>query len=335
MRHVANPPNRFEKHYLEWEVEPPAVELEVFEDSTRTILTRNDSPDLNFRWSINPYRGCSHACSYCYARPDHEYLGFGAGTDFDSKIVVKTAAPELLRAALDKPSWKGELICFSGDTDCYQPVEAQYRLTRRCLEQCYEYGNPVGIITKSFLITRDVDLLAAMAKENLVKVIASIAFADDETARLIEPGAPRPAKRFEAIRILSDAGVPVELLLAPIIPGLNDDQIPKILERARENGATAAASTLLRLPGAVSEIFLDRLRETIPLRAERVTARIRDARGGALNDGRFGSRMRGNGVYWDAIRTSFELTRKRLGLDRDRSRSEPKAIKKKGQLKLF
>ncbi len=314
MRPTSYPPNRFEKLYHEWEVEPPEAEIQIFEDSTRTILASNDSPDVGFRWSVNPYRGCTHACAYCYARPTHEYLSFGAGTDFDTKIVVKPQAPERLREALLKPSWKGELIAFSGDTDCYQPVEAHYRLTRRCLEVCRERANPVFVITKSFLVTRDRDVLSDLAAAGRAVVALSIAFADDDLARKLEPGAPRPSKRFEAMRLLSDAGIPTRILVAPIVPGLNDEHIPALLERAKECGATGAARTLLRLPGATRGVFLERLREAVPLRAGRIEARIRDARGGALNDPRFGHRMKGRGPYWDAIESLFEIHRKRLGL---------------------
>jgi len=331
MRPVDNPPNRFERLCLEWEVEPPAAELQVFEDATRSILSENDSPDLGFRWSVNPYRGCGHACSYCYARPSHEFLGFGAGTDFETRLVVKTRAPELLRTALHRTSWRRELIAFSGDTDAWQPLEAHYGLTRRCLEVCRDAGNPVGIVTKSWLVTRDIDILGSMAAEGLVKVAMSIAFVDEEVARQIEPGAPRPNKRFEAIRRLADAGVPVDVSVAPIIPGLNDHELPEILERARDAGAKGATRVLLRLPGAVEQVFLERLRAELPLRAKRVEERIRDTRGGELNDGRYGHRMKGKGVYWDAIARTFDLARERLGLTR---RFRPEAAPR-GQGSLF
>lgn len=336
VRPIDNPPSRFAPYYLEWEIEPPAASLQVFEDSSKSILVRNESPDVPFRWSVNPYRGCTHACAYCYARPSHEYLGFGAGTDFDSKIVVKSRAPELLRAELYDPRWQGELIAFSGDTDCYQPLEAHYRLTRGCLEVCRDVGNPVGIVTKSFLITRDVALLAELAREDLVSVAMSIAFLDDDMARAIEPGAPRPTKRFEAMRILTEAGVPVEILIGPIIPGLNEDQIPKLLTRAKDCGASGASRVVLRLPGAVKDVFLSRLRQVLPLRADRVEARIRDVRGGNLSDPRFGHRMTGSGTYFDAIDQSFVLHRKRLGLTRA-WRGEHKAanLRRPGQLGLF
>jgi DNA repair photolyase len=340
MRTVANPPNRFDRCYLEWEVEPPAAAIEVTEDPTRNILSENDSPDVGFRFSVNPYRGCTHACAYCYARPSHEYLGLGAGTDFDTRIVVKPKAPELLREALDRPAWKGDLIAFSGDTDCYQPLEAHYRLTRRCLEVCRDVGNPVQVVTKSFLVSRDRDVLADLARERLVSVAISVPFLDEDLARAIEPGAPRPSKRFEAMKLLADAGVPVTLLIAPIIPGLNDDQIPKLLEAARDAGARNAGRILLRLPGAVKDVFLGRLREKLPLRAGRVEARLREARGGALSDPRFGHRMTGTGAYWEAIARSFDLQRKRFGLVRDdltdtHPRKRAASLRRRGQIPLF
>ena len=211
----------------------PLTQVRVHEDQTREILSRNESPDLGFRYSLNPYRGCMHACAYCYARPSHQYLGFGAGTDFDRKIVVKMNAPELLRKELGKRSWAGETIVFSGNTDCYQPLEASYELTRRCLEVCLEHSNPVGIITKGALVRRDVALLAELAKKARLHVNLSIAFASDELARKVEPYANRPSNRFEAMRRLAEAGVSTGIMVAPIIPGLNDSDIPELLERAR------------------------------------------------------------------------------------------------------
>jgi len=337
MKRLDNPTHRFEQVALDWEVPPPEVHIEVYEDATKSILAENNSPDIGFRWSLNPYRGCTHACAYCYARPSHEYLGFGAGTDFDTRIAVKLKAPELLREALAKRSWRRELIAFSGDTDCYQPLEAQYLLTRRCLEVCLEFGNPVGLITKSFLVTRDVDILEAMAREGLVSVAISVAFADDDMARLMEPGAPRPSKRIEALARLAAAGVPCEVVVAPIIPGLNDDQIPAILERARAAGAVGAGHVLLRLPGAVREVFLTRLKEKFPLRAKRVEALLAEARDGRLNDPRFGHRMTGSGPYWEAVAASFELHCRRLGLTAERCVLEPKPrpVPLRGQMNLF
>ncbi len=315
MRHVANPPNPYARDEVEWLGEPPIARVEVYEEEARTVLTRNDSPDVPFTWSVNPYRGCLHACAYCYARPDHERLGWGAGTDFETRIVVKVRAAELLRKELARPAWKGELIAFSGDTDCYQPLEASYGLTRRCLEVCYAYRNPVGIITKSALIRRDVDLLASLCLETPSGVTMSIPFHDPEVARAIEPGTPPPRLRFEALKALADAGVPTSVLVAPIIPGLNDGDVPAILEAAAEAGARSAGKILLRLQGSVKDVFLRRLHAALPERAGRVEARLREIRGDTLTDGRFHHRMRGEGTYWKAVDDLFKLHARRLGLD--------------------
>ena len=247
MRPVQNPPNPFDSVEREWLEEPPQVRLEVFEENAKSILSDNDSPDLPFRWSVNPYRGCFHACAYCYARPTHEYLGFGAGTDFESKIVVKSNAAALLRQAFLKPGWHGELVVFSGNTDCYQPLEATWRLTRACLEVCAEFRNPVGVITKSVLVQRDLDVLERLQRDAQVQVFFSIPFADDAMAKLIEPQAPSISRRFEAMRHLAAAGIPVGVSVAPLIPGLNDDDIAAVLERAHGAGATFASYTLLPL----------------------------------------------------------------------------------------
>jgi DNA repair photolyase len=248
---VANPPNRFESTQRE-ALEPSSrVEIQLFEDDTHQILSRNDSPDLPFRWSLNPYRGCFHACAYCYARPSHEYWGFGAGTDFESKIVLKRRAADLLKQAFEKRSWDGELIVFSGNTDCYQPLESTLGLTRACLEICAAYRNPVGIITKGALPVRDIEVFKQLQEQAWIRVYFSIAFADDETARLVEPQAPTVSKRFETMRILSEAGIPTGISVAPIIPGLNEEAIPELLARAKSAGATSATCSLLRLPGHV------------------------------------------------------------------------------------
>ena len=311
---VSNPPNPFRGAHLEWEGPPPQVELQVFEDLSRSVLSKNDSPDLPFTWSINPYRGCMHACAYCYARPSHHYLDFGAGTDFDRKIVIKRDAPALLRAAFEKRSWRGEAIVFSGNTDCYQPLEASLGITRACLEVCLEYRNPVSLITKSALVERDAALLAQLAKEARCFVTMSIPFFDAERCRRIEPFAPTPARRFRALRVLSEAGVPVGVNVAPIIPGLNDEDIPRILEAAAEAGASRAGHILVRLPGEVNAIFEERLRAAFPMRAERVLSLIEQTRSGKRNDAGFDRRMRGQGEYWQAIESLFMTTARRVGL---------------------
>ncbi|MBI2190404.1 MAG: PA0069 family radical SAM protein [Planctomycetes bacterium] len=337
LRPVENPPNPFLGEHIEWLGPPPPVEVKVYEEEPKAILSRNDSPDVHFRWSVNPYRGCFHACAYCYARPSHEYLGFGSGSDFESRLVVKRNAPERLREELMDESWLGELIAFSGDTDCYQPLEAVWKLTRRCLEVCAEFRNPVGIITKGLLIRRDIDVLQAMVSTGYVHVIFSIAFADDETARRVEPQAPPPSRRFEALRALSEAGIPTAVLLAPIIPGLNDRQIPLILERARDAGAQHAHPILLRLPGNVRTVFLERMEQAFPDRIRRIEARIRDTRGGWLSNPKFFERHRGEGIYWDGLHRLFEISARRLGLEGGFRLPDPSPFRRPGprQLSLF
>jgi len=315
LRRVDNPPNPYLSQHAEWLEPPPPARLEIYEETSGSLLSHNDSPDLPFTWSVNPYRGCQHACAYCYARPYHEYLGLGAGTDFDTKLIVKTNAAELLRKEFRKRTWKRECVNFSGITDCYQPIEASYGITRKCLEVCLEFANPVTVVTKGFLVVRDADLLARLSALAGAKVCMSIPFADAETARLIELQAPPPARRFEAVRRLTEVGVPVNVFVAPVIPGLNDRDIPKILEQAAAAGARFASYTALRLPGSVESVFVSRLREVMPLRADRVLARLRDIRGGALSDSRFGKRMRGSGTYWESIRDLFAISRTRYGLD--------------------
>ncbi len=315
MKRLENPPNPWVSTHQEWLEPPPAVRVEVYEERSRSILSENDSPDVGFRWSVNPYRGCQHACAYCYARPTHEYLGFGAGTDFETRLVVKVDAPRLVEEAFLSPRWKGELVAMSGVTDCYQPLEAVYGLTRGCLEVCLAFRNPCGVVTKSYLVVRDADVLAELARAASTVVMFSIGFADAETARLIEPGAPPPERRFEAMRRLADAGVPVGIMTAPIIPGLNDKDLPALLERAAACGASTAGTIALRLPGSVEEVFLSRLKTAMPLRYERVVHRIRDIRGGRMSDSRFGDRMHGTGTYWDSVRQLFEVSKRRFKLD--------------------
>jgi len=314
---VDNPPNPYETTYAEWLEPPPLTRMEVYEERADRILSENDSPDLPFTFSVNPYRGCQHACAYCYARPYHEYLGYGAGTDFDTRIIVKVNAAERLRVALQKKKWRGLHINFSGITDCYQPIEASYGITRACLEVCREFRNPVAVVTKSFLVVRDADVLADLHRVAGARVYLSIPFADAKLSKLIEPQAPAPQRRFEAVRRLSEAGIPTGVFVAPIIPGLNDREIPKILEQAAEAGAKWANFTALRLPGSVENVFVQRLKEAVPLRAERVLRRIREIRGGNMTDGRFGARMKGQGTYWEAIKNLFEVSKKRFGLDRE------------------
>ncbi len=315
-RPVSNPPNPWASSHVEWLEEPPAATLEVFEEDAKSIVTDNDSPDIAFRHSVNPYRGCFHACAYCYARPTHQYLGFGAGTDFDRKIVVKRNAPELLRARFEQRSWQGALIAFSGDTDCYQPLEVNYELTRRCLELCADYRNPVGVITKSSVIRRDVALHGRLAATTASSVTLSIPFARDDLARLIEPYAAPPSRRFETLRMLSDAGVRTGIAIAPVIPGLNDADIPELLERAHAAGATHAFMVMLRLPREVLPVFRERITEALPPeRVRRIEHAVQELRGGKMNESSFGARFRGDGPRWQMIEAVFELHRRRLGFN--------------------
>lgn len=330
VRTIANPPNPFESQHRELLDLPSQVKLEVYDDSTREILNRNESPDLPFRWSLNPYRGCFHACAYCYARPTHEYWGFGAGTDFDSKIIVKQQAASLLRGAFLKPSWKGELIVFSGNTDCYQPLEASYGLTRSCLDVCAEFQNPVGIITKASLIMRDLDLLRRLHDEAWVQVYFSIPFADNDTARKVEPQAPSITRRLEAMRTLSRAGISTAVSIAPVIPGLNEDDIPEILRRAREAGATDAVHALLRLSGSVEPVFLARMAEAFPDRIKKITHRIREVRGGRLTESDFFKRHQGQGTYWQMVEQLFELAKRKAGFSDESIKPIPSSFRRPG-----
>jgi DNA repair photolyase len=315
MRRIDNPKNRFDRESMQFDEQPPHAQLEVHEERAKTILSENDSPDIKFRYSLNPYRGCFHACAYCYARPSHQYWGFGAGTDFDRKIIVKVNAPELLRARFDRADWRGETITFSGNTDCYQPLEAARRLTRGCLEVCAEYANPVAIITKSALIERDLDLLLRLHARAKLRVYMSIPLADDAQARALEPGASSPTKRFGALAALSRAGLDTGIAVAPVIVGLSDGQIPELLERAAAAGAKHAFKTALRLPAEVLQVFQPRLREAFPGIADKVMSGILQIRRGKLNDSTFGDRMRGQGPRWQIIEDLFALHCRRLSLN--------------------
>lgn len=314
---TSNPANRFE--LIVREPEPgdedgPGPRTQFFRDSSRSIIATNDSPDIGFDASINPYRGCENGCAYCYARPFHEYLGFSAGLDFETKILVKEDAPLLLRRELNSPRWKPQLIALSGVTDAYQPIERRLQLTRRCLEVLAEFRNPAGVVTKSRLVCRDVDLLAQLAQWNAASVCLAVTTLDAELARRMEPRATQPAGRLAAIAELAAAGVPVGVLVAPVIPGLTEQEMPAILGAARAAGARFAGFVSLRLPLGVADLFSDWLERHYPDRTERVLGRLREARGGKLNDARFGSRMRAEGVLAQQVRALFLLTCQRLGL---------------------
>jgi DNA repair photolyase len=283
------------------------------DDTTESIIVRNDSPDIGFGASLNPYRGCEHGCAYCYARPTHEYLGFSAGLEFETKIMVKRRAPELLRRELSSPKWQPQALAMSGVTDCYQPAERHFRITRGCLEVLAEFRNPVSIITKSFLVTRDLDVLKRLAAFDAVHVFVSITTLNADLAARMEPRASRPAHRLRAIEMLAKAGVPVGVLVAPIIPGLNDREIPAVLEGARAAGATSAGYTMLRLPYGVKDVFAEWLKEHFPERVDRILGTVRSVRNGKLNVSDFGSRMRGEGPYAEQVAQMFHVFRERLG----------------------
>ncbi len=318
-----NPPNRFERISVELELAqddpegdpPPLPETVLLRDRTRSILARNDSPDVGFDVGINPYRGCSHGCVYCYARPTHEYLGFSAGLDFETKIMVKEEAPALLRTALASKAWRPQVIALSGNTDAYQPAEKHLRLTRRCLEVLTEFRNPVGIVTKSHLVTRDADLLADLARDRATAVVLSITTLRNDVQRAMEPRAATPSRRLDAIRALVDAGIPVGVNVAPIVPGLTDEELPAILDAAAGAGATFASYIVLRLPHGVKEIFEGWLGQHFPERRDKVLQRLREMRGGKLYDARFEVRGRGEGPWAEHLRSLFRVTRDRLGLD--------------------
>lgn len=316
---TSNPRNRFE--LLEVELDEEFAEdsrnpdTQFLRDDTQTLISYTESPDIGFGASINPYRGCEHGCAYCYARPYHEYLGFSAGLDFETRILVKTAAPEILRRELSSPRWRPQPLAMSGVTDCYQPVERKMRITRRCLEVLAEFRNPVAIVTKNHLVTRDADILTELAMANSSVVNVSITSLNEELSRRLEPRASLPDHRLDAVRRLSSAGIPVRVLVAPVIPGLNDHEIPSILSAARGSGAQGAGYVLLRLPHGVKDIFSEWLSKQLPGSKTRILDRIRATRGGLLNDARFGTRMCGEGSEAETIRRLFEVSVAREGLN--------------------
>ncbi|HUL43433.1 MAG TPA: PA0069 family radical SAM protein [Bacteroidota bacterium] len=317
-----NTPNKFEALHLEpMEVESQddgdrPVRTIFYKDTSKSVLARNDSPDVPFTYSLNPYRGCEHGCIYCYARPSHEYLGFSAGLDFETKILVKHDAPELLAKELNRKSWKPQWVCLSGNTDCYQPAERSLRLTRRCLEVFLRFRNPLGIITKNYLVTRDLDILKNLSAMNLVDVTISITSLDADLVRLMEPRTTTPAKRFDAVELLLKNGVPVNINISPIIPGLNDEEIPAILKAAAKRGATRASYTLVRLPGAVGTLFFEWVERSLPGKAQKILRRIKETHRGTLDDGRWGLRMSGEGMWSETVNRLFELNCKKFGFEK-------------------
>lgn len=334
----SNPAGRFERIEIESELPPPGrIKTEFLSDTSRTVLARNDSPDVPFDVSVNPYRGCEHGCVYCYARPTHEYLGFSAGLDFESRILVKEDVADLLERELAARSWQPQVLGISGVTDAYQPIERKLGLTRKCLEVTARTRNPVAVITKNALVERDADLLADMAADGTAAVFVSITTLDVELARRMEPRTSRPERRLEAIAKLSERGIPCGLLMAPVIPGLTDHEIPVVLEAAARAGAGWARYIPLRLPGAVAELFQRWLGENYPDRKGKVLSRVRSIRGGRLNDPSFGSRMRGEGVFADQIHTLFEGSCRRYGLSLNRVELATKHFRRPGgsQIELF
>jgi len=345
-----NPPNRFQRRHqtpdyeqLEHEEDFFAAQenpkTEYLPDDSQTIVTRNDSPDIPYRYTLNPYRGCSHGCAYCYARPTHEYLGLSAGLDFETKVIYKPKAASLFRQFLAQPGWQAEPICLSGVTDCYQPAERRFRLTRSCLEVAWEARQPVSLVTKNALILRDLDLLVQMAQHRLVHVSISVTTLDAELARQMEPRTSSPAQRLRAVEKLRSAGVPVGVLAAPVVPGLTDSEIPRILQAAAQAGAQCACFQLLRLPLTVQPVFLDWLQRTFPLRRQKIENLIRSTHEGRLNSPGFCLRMSGSGPMAEQIAQLFQTFAHKYGLDRgcyclDSSQFRPPRLPG-GQLWLF
>src|SRR2546422_2530476 len=342
-----SPANRFERLHVDLtdidvvDVDPDAEErrrraTQYFCDGTKSIITRNNSPDVGFETSLNPYRGCEHGCIYCYARPTHEYLGFSAGLDFVSKIMVKTDAPELLRMELESPRWKPQTLVLSGVTDPYQPIEKKLRITRKCLEVLAKFRNPVAIITKNRLVTRDIDLLRELAGCNAVAVNISVTSLDPKLQRVLEPRTSSPEARLDTIRHLRAAGIPAGVMVAPVIPGLTDHEVAKILEACAEAGAQFAGYTIVRLPWAVAPLFEHWLDEHFPDRKAKILARIREIRGGTkLNDSSWGSRMRGEGIFAEQIASLFEISCRRTGIGERPQLSTSAFRRSTMQLNLF
>jgi len=328
-----DPPNRFEPVHMEMDPDIANGErprTEFLRDTTRAILARNSSPDVPFGASVNPYRGCEHGCVYCYARPTHEYLGFSSGLDFERRILVKHSAPRLLREALSAPSWRPQVIGISGVTDAYQPVERRLRLTRGCLAVLRDFRNPVRIVTKNHLVTRDIDILAELADHDCVHVTISVTTLRNELQRVMEPRTSVPGRRLAAIRRLSSAGIPVGVFVAPLIPGLTDEEMPSILAAAAHAGARHASFLLLRLPHGVADHFVHWLEAHFPDRKEKVLGRIRDVRGGKLNESGFHRRFRGRGQYADQLSELFAAAARKAGLDGEPSPLSTAAFRRDG-----
>jgi len=339
---VHNPPSRFVPlEYIPaeeaWEEEAEInPRTEFYKDSSKSIISYNTSPDIGFNASINPYRGCEHGCIYCYARPTHEYFGLSAGLDFETKIFVKEDAPKLLRRELSSPKWKPQVIALSGNTDPYQPVERRLKITRGILEVLAEFRNPVAMITKNFLVTRDIDILQKLAAHRAVTVSISLPTLDGELARVMEPRTTRPERRLEAIRRLREAGISVGILTAPVIPGLTDHELPHIVEKAVEAGAQYAGYVMLRLPHSVGELFEKWLERHFPDRKEKVLNRIKATRGGKLYEYRFHERMRGQGIFAEQINQMFKVACRKAGIEGNRPHLTAENFRRPGeQLRMF
>jgi DNA repair photolyase len=339
---LGNPANRFEHLQLEpdadWNPdEDPLPRTQFLRDLSASIIAYNNSPDIGFDASVNPYRGCEHGCVYCYARPTHEYLGFSSGLDFETKIMVKENAAQLLRAELSAKKWQPQIIVLSGNTDCYQPVERKLKITRGCLEVLAEFRNPVAIITKNALVTRDLDVLAELASHQSASVCLSITTLDPELRRVMEPRTSPAAARLTAIRQLAAAGIPVSVNVAPVIPGLNDHEIPAILQAAADAGATGAGFTMLRLPHANTELFVQWLATHYPHRKDKVLNQLRTMRDGKLYDSQWGSRMKGEGIFAEQIQRIFTVARRKAGIQNNQPPLSTAAFRRPGgtQLKLL
>jgi DNA repair photolyase len=341
-----SPANRFEKLHIDLtdidfvDADPGAEErprrqTQYFRDATKSIITRNSSPDVGFEASLNPYRGCEHGCIYCYARPTHEYLGFSAGLDFESKIMVKTNASELLHAELESPRWRPQTLVMSGVTDPYQPIERKLRITRGCLEVLAKFRNPVAIITKNRLVTRDIDLLRELAKFKAVAVNVSVTSLDPNLQRVLEPRTSSPHARLDAIKQLRSAGIPIGVMVAPVIPGLTDHEVPKILDACAKAGAQFAGYTIVRLPWAVAPLFEHWLEEHFPDRKEKVLGRIRHLRGNRLNNSQWHTRMSGEGIFAEQIASLFKVSCHNAGI-RERPKLSCESFRRSAtQLHLF
>jgi DNA repair photolyase len=336
-----NPASRFEKiEYIPLEIgtEAGTIPKTVFyKDNSRTIISYNDSPDVGFDASINPYRGCEHGCVYCYARPTHEYLGLSAGLDFETKIFVKEDAPELLRRELSSPKWQPRPVAISGVTDPYQPAENHFRLTRACLKVFEEFRNPVGIVTKNHLVTRDIDILKGLTEHQAVVVAVSITTLNPKLARVMEPRASQPEIRLKAIQKLAANGIPVIVMVAPVIPGLTDHEIPWIIQKAVEAGAIKAGYVMLRLPYGVADLFQSWLDRHFPDKKNKILSRIKMIRGGRFNSTEFHQRMRGEGVFANQVEELFEISCRRAGISGSKIHLSTKAFRRpvSPQLALF